>query len=217
MIPFVRSVAAIAFIMASFSLAAVERRGADNAYPKIAEYLGTLPLRSGVMYTLADAEVEALISLSAQQGINVFELIDCASRYSRTLGARVALTGASLRAVETRYNLGDERVLSILPVEKLLRLETGTNVEDGQKDVDIYLDSEYETFIEIGNAHYNTRFGFSKLSPLLFDGCYGVQVSRFLFSAPLLKLELYAPAKGAIYVRGMTRPKGWNLQVITGK
>jgi len=35
--------------------------------------------------------------------------------------------------------------------------------------------------------------------------------------APLERLELYEPGKGAIYVKGLSRPKRWNLDVDNGK
>jgi len=206
---------AVALIIATASLSAVERRGADLAYPAVAGFLAGLPLKAGSNFVFGDSETEELIALSASQGINVFELIDCVARYVKTLGARVTITGESLRKTERRFKLGDERVLAILPVENLNRLEIGTPVSKEQKEADIYLDSEYESFIEIGKAHYKTRFGFASLSPLVFDDCYGVQVSRFLISTPLERLELYAPAKGAIYVKGISKPKRWNLSLIS--
>ncbi len=194
-----------------------ERRGADSAYPAIERHLSNLSLEAGKTRELSDGETAALIDLSAKEGINVFELIDCAARYAKGEKARILISGDSLRATEGRFSLGDERVLAILPIDKVLWLEIGTPVSPGQKDLDIYLDSEYESFIEIGKAHYDRRFGFERVSPLLLDGCYGVQVSRFLITTPLSKLELYAPGKGAIYVKGLSRPKKWNLQIITGK
>lgn len=209
-----RLAALIVCICMSISGYPAERSGADKAYPAVRGYLSQLPFQADILRQLSASEAERLIALSAEQGINVFELIDCAVRYAKEAGIRLSITGDSLRAVESRFSLGDERVLAILPVDKLIRLEAGVIISSGQKEVDIYLDSEYESYIEIGKAHYKTRFGFERMSPLLFDGCYGVQVSRFLISTPLEKLELYAPAKGAIYVKGLSRPKRWNLQII---
>lgn len=203
------------FASAAFSpLPAAERSGADKAALPVAEYLATLSLSVGERHVMSPAETEALVSLSADLSINVFELMDCVARYALPSGVRLVLPGDSLRALESRFRLGDARVLSILPVEKLDRLEIGSSLEKGENPIDIYLVSEYESFIEIGTAHYEKRFGFAKVGPLSFESCFGIQVSRFLFSAPLVRLELYAPAKGAIYVRGVGKPKRWNLQVI---
>lgn len=197
-----------------FPLAAAERSGADKAALPVAEYLATLPLNRGEKYVLTPYETEGLIALSADLGINVFELMDCVARFALPSGIRLVLTGDSLRGLESRFQLGDARVLSILPVEKLERLEIGSTLQTGENPIDIYLLSEYESFIEIGTARYSKRFGFARVLPLSFEGCFGVEVSRFLFSAPLVRLELYAPAKGAIYVRGVAKPKRWNLRTV---
>lgn len=196
---------------------AVERSGADKAAPKISEFIDSLSISPESRYTLSVADTQALVALSASLGINVFELMDCSIRHAVPARIRLVIQGEVLRNLEDRYRLGDDRVLSILPIQNLNRLELGKILSPGENTVDIFLNSEYESFIEIGTARYNTRFGFSSVSPLLFDGCYGVQVSRFFFTAPLLKLELYAPAKGAIYVKGIPKPKRWNLNIIAEK
>lgn len=198
-------------------LPAVQPSGADNASPKIAGFLMTLPISSGSVYTLPDSEVETLIEISANAGINVFELIDCTFRFLKLQNARIIIKGDSLRKTENLFVLGDERVLSILPVKNLRFIEVGASFFSEQNNLDIFLDSEYESYIEIGTARYQKHFGFKTLSHLILDDCFGVQVHKLFFSAPLIKLELYAPAKGAIYVKGLFRPKRWNLQIIQRK
>ena len=53
------------------------------------------------------------------------------------------------------------------------------------------------------------------MKPGLFLQAYGITIKKFFFNAPLDKLELYAPAKGAIYAKGLSRPKKWNLDIIS--
>lgn len=189
----------------------------NKAAYTVEEFFSTLPITSASVYTLSDSEAFSLINLSADAGINVFELIDSVFRILEPLKARVVITGDSLRKTEDFFILGDERVLSILPIKKLVYLEVGKSISSKQNDLDIFLDSEYESFIEIGTARYLKHFGFKNLSPSLFDSCFGVQVHKLFFSAPLIKLELYGPAKGAIYVKGLMKPKRWNLQIIQRK
>lgn len=189
----------------------------DKAANTLKEFVLTLPITVTSVYTLTDSEAFSLINISADAGINVFELIDSAFRILEPLNARVVITGDSLRKTEDFFILGDERVLSILPIKKLVYLEVGKSISSKQNDLDIFLDSEYESFIEIGTARYLKHFGFKNLSPSLFDSCFGVQVHKLFFSAPLIKLELYGPAKGAIYVKGLIKPKRWNLQIIQRK
>lgn len=200
--------------LSAFSL---ERIGADSAVPEIFNVLSSFRIPHGSEHVLSSAETEKLIGKASELAINVFELIDCMHRYAINERIRMVITGDSLRATENIYNLGDERVLAILPVSVLQRIETGAILSNNQNALDIFLNSEYESFIEIGTARYEKKFGFKSLTPLLFQNSYGVQVSKLVFSAPLIKLELYAPAKGAIYVRGVPRPKRWNLPVITEK
>ena len=108
-------------------------------------------------------------------------------------------------------------MLAILPVDKLLSLETGAVFSSEQCKMDIFLDSVHETYIEIGTAHYEIHCGFKTLSPLLFSQPFGISIQKLFLRAPLEKLELYAPGKGAIYVKGLSHPKRWNLDVITVK
>ena len=71
-----------------------------------------------------------------------------------------------------------------------------------------------EKYIEIGTAVYAPRFGFRKLSPLLFDQAYGITVKKLVINTTLEKLALFEPGKGAIYVKALSRPKRWNLNVV---
>jgi len=167
------------------------------------------------MYTLTDKDAEGLIDLAAQIHINVFEVLDCTFRYIKPLNIRMQFSGSQLRNLQKRYDLGGDRVLAILSVEKLNNLEIGARLNNGQNDLDIFLNSPSEKYIEIGTAIYDVRFGFRKISPLLFDEAYGVTVKKMFITTTLEKLELFAPGKGAIYVKALQRPKKWNLDVVT--
>jgi len=191
------------------------RLGADLAVPAVNQFLTGLPLEAGTAYIFTETDSANIIDIAARARINVFELIDCLYRYLSPRNYRVSIAGARLRQLQGRYDFGGERVLSILSIEKLVKLETGAVFSGTENALDIYLDSGYETYIEIGTAIYDNRFGFKRLSPLLFSDAYGITVKKLFFSAPLTKLELFAPGKGAIYVKGISRPKKWNLNVIT--
>jgi len=194
-----------------------ELRGADAAFSTVSAYLDTLPIAKNRLYVLTASETESLIDVAAQYRINVFELIDCAYRHLSTRYQRVMITGDALRATRERYDLGDDRVLAILPIDSLVSLQVGSQIVSGQNPLDIVLSAELEKYIEIGTAQYKTHFGFKHLGPLLFDDSYGITVRKLLFSAPLDRLELYAPGKGAVYVQGLSKPKRWNLRTIKRK
>ncbi len=191
------------------------RLGANKAEPLVTAFLKTLPLKSGQLYILTYKDTESLIDLAAQIHINVFEVLDCAFRYIKPLNIRVQVSGSQLRSLQKRYDLGGDRVLSILSVEKLNNLELGARLANGQNDLDIFLNAPSEKYIEIGTAVYDVRFGFKKISPLLFDEAYGITVKKMFITTTLERLELFAPGKGAIYVKALQRPKKWNLDVVT--
>jgi len=190
------------------------KMGADKAAPFIATELGSLPLEKSKTYILDAVETEKLFALAAELQINVFELIDASYRYLAPRGFRMSLLGTTLRVVETRFDFGRERVRSLLPIDTMISLEIGAAQQAGQKAMDVRLSAGREEYIEIGTAVYEPRFGFSTLSPLQFGGAYGVRVKRFLFTTDLDRLELYEPGKGAIWVKGLGRPKKWNLWIV---
>jgi hypothetical protein len=203
-------------ILAFFTsgLFAAEKIGADAAAPAIAAALAALKTPPGTSRVLTEAETRSLITLAAQLSINVFELLDGTYRYASSEGVRFILSGVSLRSASTFFSMGGERVESLLPIEKTDRVELGATLVFGQEAMDVYLTQPHSDFIELGTAVMERRFGFKRLEPKLFAEAYGVKVKRFPISTELDRLELYAPAKGAIYVKALNRPKRWNLNVI---
>jgi hypothetical protein len=191
------------------------RLGSDRAAPKIAAFMDKLNIAPNTMYTLTDADMAELITLASDIHINVFEIIDCMFRYVSPKSIRIVMTGSSLRKMQTKFDLGGDRVLAILSIEKIRYLEFGARLKQEEKDLDLYLDSPSERYIEIGTAIYETRYGFNTLKPRYFGDAYGIVVKKIFITTPLEKLELFAPGKGAIYVKGLSKPKKWNLDVIT--
>lgn len=207
----------LALFASCMQLSAQSRLGANNAAPKIAFFMNSLTFVPETVHVLTEQETGALFQLAASNKINVFELIDCVYRTVSVRNVRVAITGDSLRKLETRFDFGGERILAILPIGKLDYLETGALFESDDKALDIFLVSTHESRMEIGTALYQRRFGFASVAPLVFSAAYGITVKKLFITTTLEKLELYEPGKGAIYVGGMSRPKRWNLDVVTEK
>ncbi len=193
------------------------RLGADHAEPGVAEFLSRMNLTSGKNYYCTETDALNLIGLAEQEKINVFELIDTMYRYAAPRNIRFTIQGEHIRKTQEKYDLGGERILAILAIDTLRYIEFGAKLEKGQKAMDAYLEEPRETYIEIGTAFYEAQFGFETISPLLFDNAYGIVVKKFFFKAPLVKVELFSPGKGAIHVKNMFRPKRWNLDVVTLK
>ena len=208
----------IAFmVMITGLFAAAHRLGADHAEPGVAMFLSEMNLVSGQHYYCSEHDTLDLIGLAEREKINVFELIDTMYRYAAPRNIRITIQGEDIRKTQEKYDLGGERILAILAIDTLRYIEFGAILEKGQKAMDAYLEGPRETYIEIGTAHYESQFGFETLSPLLFDNAYGITVQKLFFKAPLEKLELFSPGKGAIHVKNMFRPKRWNLDVVTLK
>jgi hypothetical protein len=197
--------------------AAVPKSGADNAAPSVAALLATFPIQANRLYTFSAEEIEQLLTLAAEKRINLFELIDGSYRYLAPRRMRVSMPGDILRAAEPRWDFGRERIRSLIPLDVLIRIEAGAAIGSGQKAMDVYLTAKREEDLELGIALYDTRFGFGKLEPKLFSEAYGVKVKRFPLTLDLVRLELYEPAKGAIWVKGLGIPKRWKLYVVTKK
>lgn len=197
--------------------ASSSRLGADHAEPGVAAFLNDMNLVPETMHFCSKTETANLIALAEAEKINVFELIDCIYRFIQPRKIRFTITGQDIREMQSEFDLGGERILAILAIDTLLYIEFGAILTDEQKAMDAYLEGPRETYIEIGMAQYEEQFGFNSLSPLLFDDAYGITVKKFFFKAPLTKLELFSPGKGAIYVKNMFRPKRWNLDVVKKK
>lgn len=204
-----------AVVPGSGSIAAEELlSSADRAAPQVASFLGGLGAAAGRLRTLDTPETLALMGLGADQGLNVFELLDAVYRWASPAGVRLALSGPNLREVSKAFDMGRERVRALLPFDLLIGLEIGAVLSPGQDALDASLAEPYEEYVEIGTIKLSTRFGFAGLEANRFSKPKGIAVSRFPFTTSLERLELYAPHKGAIYARGVLKPKRWNLMPI---
>jgi len=195
-------------------LAASDYPGAAAAYPAVQRYLEELPFTASAAYDLTTVEIEQLVGIAADSFINIFELLDCAYRYLGPRSFRARLSGDALRDAERNYDYGDDRIKALIPIEKIAFVEVGAPVVSSRNAMDIRLFRAHSQYIELGTAVMEPSFGFRRMSDGLFEEAYGVAVKRFPFSTELQKLELYAPAKGAIYVKALSRPKRWNLKII---
>lgn len=214
--PIIQRLLVLSFICLTIvSLTAQNRLGADHAEPAVRSYLEGIPLTVNTLYRFSEKETGELVELARVEKINVFELIDCIVRYAKPRRFRVSLQGSYIRDLQSTYNLGGQRVLTILSIETLQFLEAGYRLTGDDRDMDVYISEEREAYIEIGTARYNTRFGFDSVSPLSFSGAYGIMVKKLFITTPLERLELFSPGKGAIYVKAISRPKRWNLDVVT--
>jgi len=212
------SIALAAALLAGGLLApalAAEDLSSDAFAVKVAAFLGGLDARSGTTRSLGREESIALVGIGAKYGMNVFELFDAVYRWASAARVRLRFGADSLHEVARVFDIGRERVRALLPLDQMTSLEVGVALASGQPALSATLPAPYSEYVELGTIKLSEAFGFGALEPNRYLKPYGISVVRFPVAAPLDRLELYAPRKGAIYVAGAPRPKRWNLWPIT--
>lgn len=178
-------------------------------------FLGSLDAAAGGVRKLDTPETLALFGVGAGLGLNVFELLDAVHRWALPARVRLSIPGEALHEATRAFDMGRERVRSLLPLDLMTGLEIGAILSPGQDALAATLAEPYSEYVELGTIKLSTSFGFGELEPGRFLKPHGIAVARFPVVASLDRLELYAPRKGAIYVSGIPKPKRWNLWPIT--
>jgi hypothetical protein len=218
----VRGAASAAILLAScllvLPIAAEElSSSADSSAREVASFLDGLRAARGSNRSLDAEETLALIGVGAKQGLNVFELFDAVHRWAVVADVRFSFATEGIHEAVRVYDIGRERVRSLLPLDLMTSLEVGAALSPEQPALAATLAEPYSDYVEIGTINLAASFGFGAMEPDRFLKPYGISVSRFPVTASLDRLELYAPHKGAIYIYGMPKPKRWNLWPIASR
>ena len=188
--------------------------GADAAYPVLAKVFSELQIPENEVYIVNDQYWTVMLDKSVELDINLLELLDCMYRYLAPNQKRIEISGSVIRNAQTSFSYGDP-LETLLPIEKLEKLQIGACFTSDQKPLDMWLDASYSVYIKIATAIYDTKCGFGKLEPLNFLEPYGMQVKKWNIIKPVRKFELYAPGLGAVYAVGFFRPKRWYVDSVT--
>ncbi len=191
--------------------------GADKAFPFVKKILKTIPITSDKMYCCTDKDVEKLIETAAEIEINIFELLDCTYRYLSENKMRIEIKGSSLQRLMDTYDYGETRVLLIMPVPLIDKIETGFLLEKNQKPLQVFLTQKYERFVDIGTVFYEKEFGFNRLEPRFFYDAYGMKIKYIGIKVRIKKIHFYGNGLGAIYAKGFFKPKKAWLWIILRK
>ncbi len=194
-----------------------ESIGADVAAPKIEEVIKTVDVPQGKVYVCSDQDVELLIATAADVQINIFELIDCVYRYLEKNKLRIKINGSSLRKLMDKYEYGDERILSLMPVPLINKIYLGYKLKKNDRPFEVYMKDKYEKYVEIATVLYEKDFGFTEMKPNLFLNSYGMKVKKFNIKLRVKKIHLYEPGYGAVYAKGFFKPKKWGFETIKKK
>lgn len=188
--------------------------GADYAEPFIAEYLQTLPLKKGEMYTFSSKDTYGLLEVSSTLYINAFEMLQCVYRYAKPREFRLQFLGKDLAENKQHFDYGGSRIDALLPLEKTVKLEIGETFNAQQKALDVYLNAPHKDFIEIAYVMYDKQFGLNSIGETVFTDTYGMKIQKMLVVFTLEKFDLYTAGQIAMYAKNFYKPKKWYLDNI---
>ncbi|MGP1594184.1 MAG: hypothetical protein ACTTH8_02945 [Treponema sp.] len=188
--------------------------GADAAYPVLEPVFQKLPLQENTCTILTDTQLKSLLDAAAEQQLNLFELLDCFYRYLSARSLRIEISGDSLRLLQEDFDFGGHPITLLLPIDKIIKMQTGAAFTSDEKALDIYLDSAYSAYIDIATAMYEPRCGFEKIEPLVFSQAYGMRIKKWGIKKYLDRIHLYEPRKAAVYAKKFYKPKRWGLGAV---
>lgn len=162
-------------------------------------------------------ELERLLQYGTAERLTIFEVLNQAIVALAAGGQTVTISGDSLRAAADRYDLGGERIASLLPVAKVDAIVVGSRGAGAPGELQISLKEEHAQFVELADVRLTRRYGFRDVRPGLFADGFGASVRRVLFSFNLDSIELYDRNKVAIHVKSLPQPKRWRIPRITAK
>ncbi len=162
-------------------------------------------------------ELDRLLRYGESRGLTIFEVFNEAIVALAAGTQKVTISGDLLRSAAERFDLGGDRVASLLPVAKVAKVSLGSNGPGAPGGLEVLLREEHAQYLELADIRLSTRYGFRDVRPGLFADGFGASVRRLLFSFALESMELYAPGKVAIHVRSLAQPKRWRIPRITSK
>ncbi len=201
-----------AAVLAAAALAALAA-AADPA--SLGDLLDAAP--PGSVRQMDREELDRLLAYGESSGLTIFEVFNEAIVALAAGGQKVTVSGDLLRDATQRFDLGGDRVASLLPVAKVAQVSLGSSGTGAPGELEVLLREEHAQYLELGDIRLSTRYGFRDVRPGLFADGFGASVRRFVFSFNLESMELYDRNKVAIHVRSLAQPKRWRIPRITSK
>ena len=194
-------------------LAAIATAAADPS--SLGDLLDAAPPAS--VRQMGGEELNRLLRYGESNKLTIFEVFNETIVALAAGGQKVTISGEVLRGEAERFDLGGDRVASLLPVDKVTQVSLGASGPGAPGELEVLLREEHAQYLELADVRLSSRYGFRDVRPGLFSDGFGASVRRLIFSFNLESMELYAPNKVAIHVRSLAQPKRWRIPRITSK
>ncbi len=169
--------------------------------------------RSGLNQVDLDT-LTAMVEFAEKNELTIFETLYDAGTYLKQADVRVSLDGEDLRTLNLRFDLGGDRVNTLLPFDKIINIEIGSSQGKTKPEMEVFLSEKHSDFLEIGDFYLSRHFGFETLEDDWFNDAFGVKVKYLFLKLDLTGLELYDKSKIAIYASSFPKPKRWRIKPI---
>lgn len=170
--------------------------------------------------TLTAVQVHALLDLAARESWNLFDLLDEVTLYLKPRGLRAEVPGPLLRAETSFFDLGDNRVDTLVPLGVLTGFAVGAR-NGTDADIEVHLSRAVSGFLELGDFVLDTKYGFRDAGDHVLAGAFGVTVKNGLFTWTLQKIARVPDPTGgaspnfvAIHLNNFFRPKRWLIDPV---
>lgn|GEM_PF-2913528 len=170
---------------------------------------------------LTSNQLDRLLAMAVAQHWNLFDLLDEIQPRLAEHEIRVWVSGDSLRSAALRYRLGGHRVDTLFPLPLLIDLSVGSTAT-GEPAVVAHLTQPTSGFLELGDFHLSTEYGFQNVEGKALAGAFGVQVKNGFFRWNLDKIVRVPDPRGlgdpnfiAIHLKGFFRPKRWQIDPVS--
>lgn len=161
-----------------------------------------------------------LLLYAAQQGYNVFDLLDETGLYLKARALRLTILGDDLRTAAKTIRLGDKRVDTLFPIGKLISLTVGAK-NGTDNELEVRLTGEHSGFLELGDFFLDRIYGFRLVGEKKLEGAYGIRVKSGMMNWDLEKIERVPDPNGAgsqnyiaIHLALFPKAKRWLIEPV---
>lgn len=161
-----------------------------------------------------------LLNFAIQEGYNVFDLLNEAGLYLKARNLRITIMGNELREAAKSIRVGDTRVDTLFPINKLVYLSVGAK-NGTDNEIEIRLTSEHSGYLELGDFFIEKVYGFQEIHEKKLENAFGIRVKSGMMSFDLDKVERVPDPNNAgsqnyiaIYLKMFPKAKRWLIEAV---